>query len=180
MSNLRDANIFQDFTVWLDGIGKIGEAPSFQPPEINIQTEEFRGGGMDGTIEIPMGVETIAFDFELHTWDDQVWQSLGYGPGSLDVPVTFRGYLLTPSGNERGVIINTLSLIKSVKPSRIEAGSKVTLSVELVARYYKHMINQQVVTEIDVFNKKTVIGGVDRSRRAREILGFPSGGVGAG
>lgn len=175
MSNLRDANIFQDFTVWIDGNGKIGEAPSFQPPEINIQTEEFRGGGMDGTIEIPMGIETIAFDFELHTWDAEVWEKLGYGPGSLDVPVTFRGYLLTPSGQESGVIITTKSLVKAVKPGRIEAGSKASITVELVARYYKHMINQQVVTEIDVFNKKTVINGVDRSRRARDILGFPSG-----
>jgi len=172
MSNLRDANIFQDFTVWVDGVGKIGEAPSFQPPEINIQTESFRGGGMDGTVEIPVGVETIAFDFELQTWDTQVWQRLGYGPGSLDVPVTFRGYLLSPNGSESGVVIYTRSLIKAVKPSRVEAGGKVTLSVDLVANYYKHEVEQQVITEIDVFNKVTIIGGQDRSARARQILGF--------
>jgi phage tail tube protein FII len=50
MSNLRDSNIFQDFTVWIQDVGKIGEAPEFQPPEINIAVEEFRGGGMDGTV----------------------------------------------------------------------------------------------------------------------------------
>jgi len=94
MSNLRDSNIFQDFTVWIRDIGKIGECPNFQPPEINIHTEEFRGGGMDGTVEIPMGVEKIEFDFSLHTWDEQVWQNLGYGPGSIDVPIWFRGTAL--------------------------------------------------------------------------------------
>jgi P2 family phage contractile tail tube protein len=172
MANLRDSNIFQDFTVWIDDIGKIGEAPNFQPPEINIQTEEFRGGGMDGTAEIPMGIDKIEFDFSLHTWDEQIWQNLGYGPGSLDVPITFRGYLLTASGAEKGVVIDTHCLIKAIKPSKVEAGKKADVTVSLVANYYKHTIDGTVVTEIDVFNKITIIGGTDQSANARRILGF--------
>ena len=172
MANLRDSNIFQDFTVWIRDVGKIGECPNFQPPEINIQTEEFRGGGMDGTAEIPMGIEKIEFDFSLHTWDEQVWQNLGYGPGSLDVPVTFRGYLLTASGAEKGLIIETHSLIKSIKPSKVEAGKKVDMTISLCANYLKHSIDGVTVTEIDVFNKITIIGGVDKSANARRILGF--------
>jgi uncharacterized protein len=172
MSNLRDSNIFQDFTVWIQDVGKIGEAPNFQPPEINIQTEEFRGGGMDGTVEIPMGIEKIEFDFELHTWDEQVFQNLGYGPGSLDVPITFRGYLLTAGGAEKGVIIETHSLIKSIKPSKVEPGKKASLSVHCSSNYYRHEINGVTVTEIDVFNKITMIGGTDKTANARRILGF--------
>ncbi|WP_029083401.1 phage major tail tube protein [Bradyrhizobium sp. th.b2] len=172
MANLRDSNIFQDFTVWIDDIGKIGEAPNFQPPEINIQTEEFRGGGMDGTIEIPMGIEKIEFDIDLHVWDEQIWQNLGYGPGSLDVPVTFRGYLLSASGAEKGVIIETHSLIKAIKTSKVEAGKKAEMTVNLCANYYRHEINGVTVTEIDVFNKITNIGGTDQSANARRILGF--------
>jgi P2 family phage contractile tail tube protein len=172
MSNLRDSNIFQDFTVWINDVGKIGEAPGFQPPEINIKTEEFRGGGMDGTVEIPFGIEKIEFDFDLHTWDEQIFSSLGYGPGSLDVPVTFRGYLLTAGGAEKSVVIETRSLIKSVKPSKIQAGQKADLSVSLVANYFRHEINGTDVTEIDVFNKITIIGGEDKSSNARRILGF--------
>lgn len=171
--NLRDANIFQDFTVWIGANGKIGEAPGFQPPEINIQTEEFRGGGMDGTVEIPMGIEKIEFNFDLHTWDADIWTEIGYGPGSLDVPITFRGYLITPNGGESGVIIETSSLIKSIKPDSIEAGKKVKVTTTCIANYYKHKIGDRVVTEIDVFNKKMIIGGVDQSRRARQILSLP-------
>jgi P2 family phage contractile tail tube protein len=172
MSNLRDSNIFQDFTVWINDVGKIGEAPNFQPPEINIAVEEFRGGGMDGTVEIPFGVEKIEFDFNLHTWDEQVWDNLGYGPGSIDVPITFRGYLLTAGGAEKGVIIDTRCLIKSIKPSKVESGKKADLSVHVAANYYRHDINGRTVTEIDVFNKVTIIGGTDKSANARRILGF--------
>ncbi|MHC2552319.1 phage major tail tube protein [Bradyrhizobium elkanii] len=174
-TSLRDSNILQDFTVWIGDNGKIGEAPNFQPPEININTEEFRGGGMDGTIEIPMGIEKIEFDFELHTWDVDVWNNLGYGPGSIDVPVKFYGYMLTPGGTEKGVQIYTRSLIKSIKPSKVEPGKKVTLSVHLVANYYRQVVDGNKVTEIDVFNKVTIIGGVDKTARARTYLGI--GGI---
>lgn len=172
MTSLRDGNIFQDFTVWISDIGKIGESPEFQPPEINIAVEEFRGGGMDGTVEIPMGIEKIEFDFQLHTWDAQIWQNIGYGPGSLDVPLTFRGYLITAGGLEKSVIIDTFCLIKAIKPGKVSSGKKVDLTVNVVANYYRHEIDGNVVTEIDVFNKITNIGGVDRSQNARRILGF--------
>jgi uncharacterized protein len=172
MSNLRDSNILQDFTVWIDGVGKIGEAPNFQPPEINMSIEEFRGGGMDGTVEIPFGIEKIEFDFTLHTWDEQIWSKLGYGPGSLDVPITFRGYLLSPGGGEKGVMITTLCLVKAIKTGKVEAGKKVEMTVNVVANYYQHVVEGNTVAEIDVFNKVTMIGGVDKSASARRILGF--------
>lgn len=172
MSNLRDSNILQDFTVWIDDVGKIGEAPEFQPPEINISVEEFRGGGMDGTVEIPMGIEKIEFDFQLHTWDEQIWTKLGYGPGSLDVPITFRGYLLTPGGAEKGVYIYTQSLIKSIKPGKVSAGKKVEMTISLVANYYQHIVDSNTLAEIDVFNKVTFLNGQDKSAFARRTLGF--------
>ncbi len=46
------------------------------------------------------------------------------------------------------------------------------MTVSLVANYYKHTIGNTVVNEIDVFNKITIIGGQDRSARARGFLGF--------
>ena len=70
------------------------------------------------------------------------------------------------------MVIETHSLIKSIKPSKIEAGKKADLSVHLVANYYRHEINGKTVTEIDVFNKITIIGGTDKSANARRLLGF--------
>ena len=172
MTNLRDANIFQDFTVWIKSVGKIGESPGFQPPELKIKTEEFRGGGMDGVADMPMGLEKIEFDFDLHTWDADVFTTLGFGPGAMDVPIMFRGYLLSPSGQEKGVVISTLSLIKSIKPNKVEPGKKAELSVSCTAHWYQHSVDGQQIHFVSVFDKITKIGGVDKSTRARQILGF--------
>jgi P2 family phage contractile tail tube protein len=172
MANLRDANILAEFTVWIAGVGKIGESPGFQLPEIKIQTEEFRGGGMDGTVEIPMGVEKIDFDFDLHTYDTQVFTELGYGPNSMNVPISFRGYLITPEGGEKSLIVNTLSLIKEIKPAKVSPGKKSELTVTCSANYYQHKVDNKVLNEISVFDKIMIINGVDVNKRARQILGF--------
>lgn len=172
MANLRDAFIFQDFTVWINGIGKIGQAPQFQPPPITITTQDFRGGGMDGVVEIPTGFDKLDFSFELFTWDVDIFENIGFGPGSMDVPVTFRGYLITPGGAEKGVIIDTKSLIKSVTSSAVTPGDKVTLTVNLSANKYTHEVDGQVINQIDVYNKVFIVDGVDRSANARNILGF--------
>ncbi len=171
-TNLRDAAILQDFSVWINDVGKIGMAPGFQPPDIQIETESFRGGGMDGEVEIPMGISKIEFEFDLHTWDDQVWTLLGYGPGSLDVPITFRGYTMTANGVEAGVVIETFSLIKSIKTAKVEAGKKVEMTVSLSANRYRHEIGGTTVCDIDLFNKITEIGGTDRTANARKFIGL--------
>jgi phage tail tube protein FII len=46
------------------------------------------------------------------------------------------------------------------------------MTINVVANYYKHDIEGNTVAEIDVFNKVTLIGGVDKSASARRILGF--------
>lgn len=170
--NLRDANIFMDFTVWIDDVGRIGQCPSFQPPDIQIAVEEFRGGGMDGPVEIPFGVEKIDFEFDMHTWDNDVWQYLGYGPGSMNVPITFRGHLMTPEGVEKSVLIQTKSLIKSIKTNKVEAGKKVDMTIMLNCNFYSHDIDGVNVCTISLFEKIFVLNGVDRMAGARANLGF--------
>lgn len=172
MANLRDALILQDFTAWIEGVGKIGECPSFQLPEINLQVEDFRGGGMDGTVEIAHGLEKIEMQFELHTWDRQVWEKLGFGPGAADVPFMFMGYTLTANKKEAPVWVRTKGMIKSIKPERVESGRKFRQTVHVSAHQYKHAIDNQIVTDIDVYAKKFFINGEDVNRNARRFLGI--------
>lgn len=172
MANLRDANILLDFSAWIRGTGKIGEVPGFQIPEIRVQTEEFRGAGMDVTVKMPFGVEALDFEFDLHTWDPQVFKELGYGPDAMNVPIMFRGYLQTPEGAEKEVVVDTLSLIREIKPAKVQPGKKTEISVSCTAHYLKHTVDKEVLNEISAFDKVFVINGRDVSKRARQILGF--------
>jgi len=169
---LRDSYILTDFTVWINGKGKIGESPGFQPPNIKLQVEDFRGGGMDGTVEIPFGIEKIEFDFELHTWDAEIFQNMGYGPGELDCPIEFKGYLKTPFMNEGSVKIKTLSLIKQIQPAKVAVGKKTDLTVHCVAHTYGHYVNDKEIEYVSVFDKEYRINGVSKTKQARQYLGM--------
>lgn len=180
--NLRDKAIFRDFTVWIAPLGqaegpsrltsKIGECPTFQPPEINLMVEEYRGGGMDGSVDIPHGVEKIEFSFDVHTWESDVWERIGYGFGAQATWIEFRGYMMSPDSTEHGVRIQTRSLVRAVRPSSIDAGGKSTTTVDLTAHYYHQIIDNDSILEIDIYSKIFKVRGVDRSAGARQILGF--------
>jgi uncharacterized protein len=172
-TNLRDSDILQDFTVWIEEAGKIGECPNFQLPEINLAMEEFRGGGMDGTVEIPFGLEKIEYQFDLHTWDKDIWDQFGFGPGAQNVPVTFRGYTLTQNAAERGVLVHMVGTLKSIKPDAVEAGKKFKQTVHISAHQYIHVIDGQEKMNIDVYAKRFIVNGTDRSARARQFLSIP-------
>ncbi|WP_298952015.1 phage major tail tube protein [uncultured Methylobacterium sp.] len=176
MANLRDANILRDFTVWIRDVGMIGESPGFQIPEIKIQTEDFRGGGMFGTAEVPMGVEKVEFEFDLHTWNESVFQEIGFSANAMSVPIMFRGHMVTANGGSTGVYINTLSLVKEIKPAKVSPGKKTELTVSCVANYYQHQVGpvngKRTITEINVFDNTFFVNGVDLTQGSRQILGF--------
>jgi P2 family phage contractile tail tube protein len=171
-SYLRQNYILQDFTVWINGRGLLGESPGFQPPNVKLQVEEFRGGGMDGTVEIPFGIEKLEFDFDLHTWDPAIFSSMGYGAGSLDVPILFKGHLITPYQATGSVLIKTKSLIKEIKPSKVQSGKKTELTVTCIAHVYEHLINNNEVEYVSVFDKHYRVGGKDLMKSARTSLGM--------
>lgn len=169
---LREQHILTDFVVFIKGKGKIGSCPGFQPPNIKLQTEEFRGGGMDMTVEIPFGIEKMEFEFDLHTWDAEIFQSMGYGPGEMDCPIEFKGYTKTPNQGEGSIWILTKSLIKEIKPSKVQVGKKTELTVNCVAHQYTHLINGVEKEYVSAFDKVYRVNGVDKTKNARNILDF--------
>lgn len=170
--NLRDSRILRDFSVWVKGVGKIGMCPTLTLPDISIQTAEFRGGGMDGTLDIPMGLAKMEMSFALFTWDEDVWTNLGYGVGAMDVQFQFLGTTMTPAGTEDQVSIEVTGLIRDIKTDPIVPGQKVNMTTTVACRTYRHTIASRVVTDIDVFNKVFLIDGTDKSATARQNLGF--------
>lgn len=174
-ANLFDATILTDFAVYVADDSYVGQIPSFQPPDIQIMTESFRGGGMDGEVEIPFGIEKIDFEFDLHTWDANIWSYLGYGPGSMNTPIRMVGSMISPSmiganAPEIPVEIYCRALVKAVKIGKIEAGKKVEMTVSVNCNAFRHTIDGEIVTEVDLFRKKLTINGVDRTASARANL----------
>src|SRR3954467_11218424 len=52
--------VLHNFSAFVNGQGYQGRVTEVEPPEIEVKTEDFRAGGMDGTAEIDMGLNTMS------------------------------------------------------------------------------------------------------------------------
>ena len=171
-SNLRDALILRDFTVSINSIGKIGMCPSVTIPEFNLEMEDYRGGGMFGTVEIPMGVEKLDYSFDLFTWDADLWKNIGYGVNSLNVPFVFMGNAFTQIGTQTTVSVAVTGTLKSIKTDAIVPGKQVKMACMVAVNNFTHTIDGEVVTDIDVFANRFLIDGTDIMQTSRNNTGF--------
>ena len=69
--------VLKNINVFVDGVGKVGIAAQLTLPKLTYKTEEFRGGGMNAPIEIPMGMEKLEASFTAREYVRDNFRMLG-------------------------------------------------------------------------------------------------------
>lgn len=164
--------ILRNFSIHVDGTPKYGEGEECTIPALELQVEEFRGGGMDIPIELDLGMKKLEARFKLFSTDPQAFTTFGLAPGNL-IPLTFRGHLVSEgSGAPRRVIVNMRALPTKVDAGNWQAGRKTEINVSANLHYLKITHGDTVIVEIDPENSKRIINGVDQLSEMRINLGF--------
>ncbi len=155
----------KNFTAFVDGVGYAGLIEEGTPPVLALRTEEWSGGGMAGTVDIPMGqVEKMEFDLSLKEYNPAIVGMFGHA----DLPVTFRG-AQGPEGE--AIIYECRGLMRETDLGGWKAGESGTLKVSFTATYVKLTIAATEAVEIDVENMIFKSGGVDHLAAIRQALG---------
>lgn len=162
-------DVLKNFHLLVDGRGYAGQVDEYTPPVLNIQTEDYRGGGMDAPVAISMGMEKLETSFALIAYDKDVLALWGVAQGS-EVPMTVRGALESHSGTVTPVVHTMRGKIRSIDSGTWQAGQKPQLKFTLDLTYYKLEHNGQVVHEIDVVNMVRTINGIDVLAEIRGAL----------
>lgn len=163
--------IVRNFAVHVDGQPKRGTGDQLSIPALRLKTEEFRGGGMDIPVDLDLGMEKLEASWRQNNFDNQPYMLFGLAPGNL-IPLTFRGHLHGENGTQRPVIINMRSLITEVDPGSWEPGSKTEQNVTVNPHYLKITHGEYVIVEIDPYNSRRIINGVDQLANMRVNLGL--------
>lgn len=164
-------DILKNINLFVDGRGYAGNVEELSPPKLTMKTDEFRNGGMDGPVEVEMGMDKLEASFSLTKYDAEVLKLFGLAPGNIK-PITFRGSLAGEDGVEKPVVINMTGMLKEMDPGSWKPGEKASLKGSLALRYYKHTIGNEVVHEIDVPNMIRIVNGVDQLAVTRKNLGM--------
>jgi hypothetical protein len=83
-------DILKYLNLIVDGRGYAGKIEEYNPPDLTLATEEFRGGGMDVPIDIDMGLEKLTCSFVLTSYTADVLALWGVKIGA-PVQLTARG-----------------------------------------------------------------------------------------
>ncbi|UYM14250.1 phage major tail tube protein [Endozoicomonas euniceicola] len=169
MSFVND--VLKNVRMFVDGRGYASDVEELTPPKLTIQTEDYRGGGMDAPVGLDMGMEKLEASYTLVSFDRDVLALFGVAPGQ-DIPLTFRGALESYDGTVTAVVYEMRGKIREIDPGTWKGGDKPSLSCTMDLHYYKLTHGGSVIHEIDVMNMKRVINGVDRLAQVRDAIGL--------
>ena len=164
-------DILKYLNLIVDGRGYAGKIEEYNAPDLQVATEEFRAGGMDAPIDIDMGLEKLTCSFVLASYDANVLALWGVKQGSA-VQFTARGSLENLNGTTKKVVHNMRGKLIQLARGTWGSGNKPSLTCTVSLRYYREVIDGNVINEIDVINMVRNINGVDQLAEHRANIGL--------
>lgn len=165
---LKHLNIFVDGDNW------IGVAEEFTPAKLSMKTEEYRGGGMPGSVEINMGLDGGALNTEFTFGGYEAALLKKMHAAKIDaVLVRFAGsFQRDDTGEVVPVEIVQRGRIKEIDSGNMKTGDNTQMKVSMLNTYYKVIVNGEELVEIDIVNMIHKVNGVDMMEAHRKAIGL--------
>ena len=165
-------DIITAFKLTIDATGANGEGEACTLPKITAKTEEFVGGGMLASIDIPMGmIEKMEFECKLNSFNGDAFARVAATPDRA-IDVVVRGNISQTNGTQAGAVARMRGYITEAAPDELSPGKKVQTSVKMSVHYYKLTVAGVDKLEVDAMNYKLVQDGTDRLAAVRQNLGI--------
>ena len=163
---LKDFNLFGDGNNWQ------GQIPSLSLPELARSMEEYRGGGMDGVVEIDMGQELIAFEWTAAGIIADIFTNYGTPIHDSNLLRFTGSYENDETGQITPVELVVRGRHKTIAMGDVEAGGENEIQTTTTCSYYKLVIDGEDIIEIDVPGMVFIVRGEDRLADRRAALGL--------
>jgi len=157
--------------MFVDGVSFSGDVPSMTLPKLSIKTEEYRGGGMSGPVDLPTGLEKLEAAFTTNGVRKEALKFFGLADQTA-CNLVFRGSFKGQKGTVKSVTVTMRGSLKEVDMGDWKPGDKAEVKHAVAVTYYKLEIDGRVMFEIDFANMVQVINGVDQLAAERSALGL--------
>ncbi|EPO8124337.1 phage major tail tube protein [Pseudomonas aeruginosa] len=163
--------VLTNTNLFIDGISFQGDVPSLTLPKVTVKTDDYSAGGMDGSIDMDMGLERMESSFTTNGVRREALNFFGLADGTAFRGV-FRGAFKAQKGKVTAVTATIRGTLKEVDPGDWKAGDKAEFKYSVGVTYYKLEVDGRVVFEIDPLAPLRVINGVDQLAETRAALGI--------
>jgi len=152
---LKNMNLFNE------GESYLAEVQSVTMPKLTRKLDDYRGGGMDGTVKIDMGAEPMEMEWTLGGPDRTVIRQFAR-PGVSGTFLRFAGsYQNDATGASDVIEITVRGRHEEIDMGEAKVGDGGETKVKTQCVYYRLEWNGRVEIEIDVLNMIYIVDGVD-------------------
>lgn len=165
---LKNMNLFNE------GNSYMGKVKTVTLPKLARKTEDYRGGGMNGTVKVDLGMSDDGLVLESTFGGLDLLTLRQFGMEKIDgVYLRFAGaYQRDDDGDYDAVEVVVKGRHEEIDGGESTPGEDTEHKVVTNCVYYKLTVNGVVEVEIDILGMKENIGGVDRLAPQRNILGI--------
>lgn len=158
----------RNFNAFVDGVSYAGRVLEGQLPELKMTTADHRGGGMDGTIAVDMGLEKMQANITLADWIPELIKMSG-----TNQRMTFRPGAMGQHDFSADSYVATLGgWFSVVNFADLKPGNDAPLKLTFEVDYYRLLKDGDELFEIDIEAGKRVIGGTDQLAGIRAAMGI--------
>lgn len=163
--------VLKNLNLFFESRSFAGNITEFNPPKIELNTDEFRAGGMDGQVRLTMGLNTLDTDFSVVSFDPKLLAMVSPIENN-ERSFIVREWLEDWDANEAGREIVMRGKVTGLDEGTHTPGQRAQVKVTMNLVYYKESIGGNIVKELDIVNMVWFDGEVDRLAQARNFLGI--------
>jgi len=165
---LKNLNLFNE------GNSYVGVAKSATLPTLGRKMEGYRGGGMNGPVKADLGFSDDGIQFEWKTGGLDLISLKQFGAvNAAGVGLRFSGAFQQDDTGE----ISTVEVVlrgrhETIEMGDAQAGEDTEHSITTTCTYYKLVVDNEDIIEIDLLNFIEKVNGVDMLEKQRAALGI--------
>lgn len=167
-------SILKNMNMFYNGSSFAGMVPEITIPSIARKMENYRGGGMDGTVAIDLGMadDPISFEWKPGGLIDAVYD--GFGAVTIDSEMIrwVGGYQDDGTGQIKAVEITVRGRHSTIEDGTQKPGEIGDRTVTTLCSFYQMTIDGREKIYIDVPNMVCRVNGIDRLAQMRAVLGI--------
>ena len=160
----------QIITATLQGLPLMATIDEFEPPKIEFEMEDMRGGRFVSE-EMATGLKALSAKLTLQGIGLPIFTALGVGGGD-SIMLTVEEAGEDQDGNEWFAYYICAGKLKMQEDKTLKMKDKPVTILEIALRSYKRLEYGVPVVEIDTRTQTVVINGVDMIKGARRLAGM--------
>lgn len=165
-------NSLKNFNAFNDGKSFMGVIEELKLPKLSRKMEAFRGGGMDGEVEIDLGQEKLEIEQVCGGFVLDAFKAYGVTKAN-GVMIRFAGaYQREDTDEVQSVEIVVRGRHKEIDGGDAKGGDKGKTTIKSTLTYYKLTVDGAEIIEIDLLSFLFKVNGVDKLEAQRKAIGL--------